>query len=72
MSLVGRHQSNAVERSHRETLQFLSTLVNEEQLKKCWANPTVISTIQFVMNAEISKEASVSPFEYVFGSYDAK
>ena len=72
MSLVGRHQSNAVERSHRETLRFLSTLINEERLRNNWANPVIIATVQFIMNSEISKETSVTPFEYVFGSYDAK
>jgi len=33
ISLVGRHQSNAVERSHREILRFLSILVNAEGVK---------------------------------------
>jgi hypothetical protein len=70
MSIVGRHQSNMVERSHRETLRFLSTLVNEERLHKTWSEPQVIATIQFILNSEISSETSVSPFEYTFGSED--
>ena len=72
MSIVGRHESCMVERSHRETLRFLSTLVNEERLKKIWSKPQVIATIQFIMNSEINRETSVSPYEYVFGSDDAK
>jgi hypothetical protein len=71
MSLVGRHQSNLVERSHRETLRFLSTLVNEERLRQCWSKPQVVATIQFILNSEASRETSMSPFEYVFGSVDA-
>lgn len=72
MSITGRHESNMVERSHRETLRFLSTLVNEERLKKVWSKPHIITTIQFILNSEVSKETSVSPYEYVFGSDDAK
>jgi hypothetical protein len=71
MSVVGRHQSNLVERSHRETLRFLSTLVHEERMIKSWAKPRIIATIQFIMNSEISSETFLSPFEYVFGSVDA-
>lgn len=66
MSVVGRHQSNLVERSHRETLRFLSTLVHEERMIKSWAKPQII-----IMNSEVSSETSLSPFEYVFGSVDA-
>jgi hypothetical protein len=72
MSIVGRHESNMVERSHRETLRFLSTMVNEQRLKKRWSKPHVIATIQYIMNSEVNKETSVSPYEYVFGSEDAR
>ena len=72
MSLVGRHQSNMVERSHRETLRFLSTLVNEERIRERWSEPHVIATVQFLLNSEISRETSFSPFEYTFGSDDRK
>ena len=70
MSLVGRHQSNMVERSHRETLRFLSTLVNEERIRDRWSEPHVLATIQFLLNSEASHETSLSPFEYTFGSED--
>ncbi len=59
-----------VERSHRETLRLLLTLVNEERLHKTWSEPQVIATIQFILNSEISRETSLSPFEYTFGSDD--
>ena len=72
MSITGRHQSNMVERSHREILKFLTILVNSEGLKKCWSKPHVIGIVQFIMNSEASAETGVSPFEYVFGSVDVK
>ena len=72
ISLVGRHQSNAVERTHREILRFLTTLVNTEDLKKIWAKPHVIGIIQFLLNSERSSETGVSPFQYTFGSKDAE
>ena len=71
MSIVGRHESNMVERSHRETIRFLSTLINEERLKNVWSKPHIIATVQFILNSEISKETSISPYEYTFGTNDA-
>ena len=72
ISLVGRHQSNAVERTHREILRFLTTLVNTEDLKKIWSKPHVLGIIQFLINSEKSSETGVSPFQYVFGSTDSE
>lgn len=72
MSLVNRHQSNAVERSHREILKFLSMLVNEERIRKSWSKPSVLGIIQFMLNNNESAETGKTPFEYLFGSLDAK
>ena len=72
MSITGRHQSNMVERSHREILKHLTLLVNAEGLRKIWSKPHVIGIIQFILNSERSAETGVSPFEYVFGSADLK
>ena len=71
LSLVGRHQSNMVERTHREILRFLSILVNKENLKKIWSKPHVIGIIQFILNSEVSSETGITPFEYTFGSLDS-
>jgi len=71
ISLTGRHQSNGVERTHREILRFLTVLVNTETLKKCWSKPHVLGIVQFILNSERSAETGVSPFEYTFGSSDA-
>jgi hypothetical protein len=70
VSLVNRHQSNAVERSHREILRFLTILVNAEGLKRCWSKPHIIGIIQFLLNSEKSAETGFTPFEYIFGSTD--
>jgi hypothetical protein len=72
MSLVNRHQSNMVERSHRETLRFLRNLVQQERVKDVWSKPHILGIVQFIMNSETSKETSISPFQYVFGSLDSK
>ena len=67
MSLTNRHQSSLIERSHRETLRFLSDLVHEERVVKIWAKPHILGMVQFIMNSEVSKETNISPFQYVFG-----
>ena len=72
ISLTNRHQSNMVERTHREILRFLSILVNSEGLKKAWSKPHVLGIVQFLLNSEISSETGVTPFEYTFGSTDFK
>lgn len=72
ISLTNRHQSNGVERTHREVIKFLSILVNDERIIKIWSKPQVIGTIQFILNSEVSSETNVSPFDYLFGSIDAK
>lgn len=46
MSLVNRHQSNGVERTHREILKFLSMLVADERLSGIWSRPHVLGIIQ--------------------------
>jgi hypothetical protein len=72
MSIIGRHESNYVERTNKEVLRFLSALVHCERLKKIWARPQVISLIQFMLNEAVNAETGLSPFEYVFGSVDSK
>jgi hypothetical protein len=46
--------------------------VNTEDLKKIWSRPHVIGIIQFLLNSERSSETGVTPFQYVFGTNDAK
>jgi hypothetical protein len=70
VSLTNRHQSNMVERSHREILRFLSILVNSERVKACWSRPHIIGIVQFILNSEVSAETGVTPFEFTFGSAD--
>ena len=61
MSIVGRHESNYVERTNKEVLRFLSALVHCERLKKIWAKPEVISLIQFMLNEVVNAETGQSP-----------
>lgn len=72
MSLVNRHQSNGVERTHREVLKFLSMLVGDERISNHWSKPQVLGVIQFIINSQISGETGKSPFDYLFGSVDSK
>jgi hypothetical protein len=72
MSLVGRHQSNMVERTNKEVLRFISDIVHCERLIKCWSKPHVISMVQFLLNEASNAETGISPFQYVFGTVDAK
>jgi hypothetical protein len=72
MSLVNRHQSNGVERTHREILKFLSMLVADERVANIWSKAHVLGVIQFILNSQISAETGKSPFEFIFGSLDAK
>jgi hypothetical protein len=47
MSLVNRHQSSGVERTHREILKFLSMLINHERVTEIWSKPHIIGIVQF-------------------------
>ena len=46
--------------------------MNLESLKRCWSKPHVIGIIQFLLNSERSTETGITPFQYLFGSVDAK
>ncbi len=72
MSVIGRHESNYVERTNKEVLRFLSSLVHCERLQKIWAKSQVISLVQFMLNEAVNAETGLSPFEYVFGSVNSK
>ena len=72
MSLVNRHQSNGVERTHREILKFLSMLVADERVATIWSRPHVLGVVQFILNSQVSGETGKSPFDYIFGTVDAK
>jgi len=61
-----------VERTHRETLKLLRGIVNDERVKERWSAPHIIGIVQFILNSEMNEETSVSPFQSVFGSVDAK
>jgi hypothetical protein len=72
MSLVNRHQSNGVERTHREILKFLSMLVSDERMTNLWSKPHVLGIIQFIVNSQVSGETGKSPFHFLFGTLDER
>ena len=72
MSIVGRHESNYVERTNREVLRFRRALVHTDRLQNVWSKPHVICAIQFLLNEAVNRETGLSPFHYVFGSEDVR
>ena len=70
VSLVDVHTSNGCENTNKQVLQHISTLVNDLRIKKHWADPKIISLIQFHINSSHSSEAGVVPFKALFSSAD--
>lgn len=61
-----------MERSHRETLRFLTNLVQEERLVNIRSKTHIIGIIQFILNDEHNNEIGISPFQFTFGLKRAK
>jgi hypothetical protein len=57
VSLVDVHTSNGCENTNRQIIQQLSALVNDLRMKEEWADPKIISLIQFHFNSSLSSEA---------------
>jgi hypothetical protein len=70
VSLVDVHTSNGCENTNRQIIQHLSALVNDLRMKEEWADPKIISLIQFHFNSSLSSEAGIEPFKALFGSAD--
>jgi len=69
-AIVNRHQSSGVERTNREVLRHLRTLLIDERIKDDWSNPIVICIVEFLLNSHKSSETGFSPFDLTFGNLD--
>lgn len=68
-SIADKH-ANGTERSIKEVNRHLRAIVYDERIKDVFDDPTIIPTVQYILNSHISKETNYSPFELMFGSMD--
>jgi hypothetical protein len=69
-SIANKH-SNGVEREIKELVRHLRAIVYDERIKDIFEDPTVIPSIQYILNTMPSSETGgYTPFEMVFGSQD--
>jgi hypothetical protein len=71
VSLVDVHTSNGCENTNKMIIAHLSALVNDLRMKKRWADPKILSLIQFHFNSSLSSESGLEPFKAMFGTADA-
>jgi hypothetical protein len=62
---------NGSERLIKEVQRHLRAIVFDTRVKDVFADPTVIPSVQSIMNAKVSLETNESPFALTFGSQDA-
>ena len=70
VSLTDVHTSNGCENTNRQVVEHLSAITSDLRLKDCWADPMLISLVQFHFNSSASREAGIIPFAAMFGSVD--
>jgi hypothetical protein len=70
VSLVDVHTSNGFENTNKMIIAHLSAKVNDLRMKHQWADPKILSLIQFHFNSSLSSESGIEPFKALFGSAD--
>jgi hypothetical protein len=65
---VGRHESNGVEGTNKQTNRHLRTLVSDERVMHQWSLPSVLRTVEYVLNDTINSETGTSALLLRFGS----
>jgi hypothetical protein len=68
-SIVDKH-ANGVERVNKEVVRHLRCLVWDRNIRDVFDDPTVIPSVQYILNTHVSSETGFSPFELTFGSSD--
>ena len=72
-SITDKHV-NGTNRSNKEVLRHLRAIVYDARVIDVFTNPTVIQSVQYIMNSHASSEVSdseLTPLELTFGSQDA-
>ena len=68
-SIVDKH-SNGVERVNKEVVRHLRSMVFDRNVRDVFDDPTIIPSVQYILNTHVSSETGYSPFELTFGSMD--
>ena len=68
-SIAAKH-ANGTERLIKETQRHLRAIVYDSRVEDVFTDPTVIPSVQYIMNSHVSHETSLTPFELMFGSTD--
>ena len=68
-SIADRHV-NGSERLIKETQRHLRALVYDTRISDVFSDPTIIPSIQYIMNSKVSLETDKTPLELTFGSHD--
>ena len=70
-SLIGRHESNGVERTNRKVLDYLRALELDERIRNRWSDPTILCWVEYELNTQINVETSFAPWQLLFGTGEA-
>jgi hypothetical protein len=68
-SIANRHV-NGCERLIKEVSRHLRAIVFDRRISNVFDDPTVIPSVQYILNTHVSDETSRTPFEMTFGSQD--
>jgi hypothetical protein len=68
-SRVDKH-ANGVERVNKKVVRHLRCLVWDRNIRDVFDDPTVIPSVQYILNSHVSTETGFSLFELTFGSLD--
>jgi hypothetical protein len=69
-SITDKHV-NGTNRSNKEVLRHLRAIVYDTRVIDVFTNPTVIQSVQYIMNSHASSEVSdseLTPLELTFGA----
>ena len=69
-SIANKH-ANGTEREIKEVVRHLRAMVYDSRISDVFDDPTVIPSVQYILNEHVSAETGYSPFELTFGSADA-
>ena len=70
-SLVGRHQSNGVERTNRKIIDYLRALSMDERVGNRWSHPTVLPWVEYQLNSQVNGETNFSAWQLLFGTAES-